>query len=270
MKIGLRAHDYGRRTPEDLISTIKEDGFEGIQLAFPKAVIGINSHDEVTDELVEEMHEICTRHGVEISVLGCYIEPSLIDDAERKIHVDRFLKTMDYVKTLDATCIGTETTNFTYPESQREEVFNILIGSVKQMVEKAEKINVDVAIEPVAKHTLNTPELTARLLKEVPSDRLKIIFDPVNILTAQNIKNQDRLWDRSFEAFGDKICAVHIKGARLNAKGELESSSLKDSDVNYAKILDWLKKNKPGVTLLREEIKQETAKEDLEFIKSFL
>lgn len=270
MKIGLRAHDYGRHTPADIIRSVREDGFEGIQLAFPKAIEGINCHDEVTEELAQEVRKHCLEHGVEITVLGCYIEPSLLDEKEREVHVNRFLRTMDFVKTLDATCIGTETTHFTYPESEREEVFNILLGSVRKMVEKAEKINVDVAIEPVAKHTLNTPELTARLLKEIPSERLKIIFDPVNLSTAENIKDQDNLWDRCFEAFGDKICAVHIKGTKLNDQGELEKTTLKDSDINYAKILSWLKKNKPNVTLLREEIERETAKEDLAFIKSFL
>lgn len=270
MKIGLRAHDYGRRTPDNMASTVKSDGFEAIHLAFPKAVTGINSHDDVTEEIVEEMHQACVKNNLEVTVLGCYIEPSLRDDDQREIHVQRFLRAMDFVKTLNATCIGTETTNFTYPESEREEVYNILLDSVGRMIEKAEKINVDVAIEPVSRHTLNTPELTARLLKEVPSDRLKIIFDPVNLLTAENIKDQNNLWDRCFESFGDKICAVHIKGAKLNDKGELESTTLLDSDVNYAKILNWIKKNKPNVTLLREEIKQETAKEDLKFIKSFL
>lgn len=270
MKIGLRAHDYGRHKPEELIKQIREDGFEGIQLAMPKAIPGINSHDDPTQELVEEIRKACVKHNVEVTVLGCYVEPSLLDDAERKIHVGRFLRTMDFMKTLDATCIGTETTNFNYPESQREEVYTILVDSVRQMVKKAEEIGVDVAIEPVSRHTLNTPELTARLLKDVPSERLKIIFDPVNLLSAENIKDQDNLWDRSFEAFGDKICAVHIKGAKLNDQGELVSTSLRDSAVNYTKVINWLKKNKPEVTLLREEIKKEMAKDDLEFIKSFL
>ncbi|HHX60923.1 MAG TPA: sugar phosphate isomerase/epimerase [Epulopiscium sp.] len=270
MKIGLRAHDYGRHKPEDLIRKIKEDGFEAIQLAMPKAIEGINSHDEVTQELVDAIHNECVKHNIEVTVLGCYVEPSLLDTDERNTHVQRFLRTMDFMKTLDATCIGTETTNFEYPESQREEVFNVLVDSVRKMVEKAEEIGVDVAIEPVSRHTLNTPELTARLLIEVPSERLKVIFDPVNLLTAQNITDQNNLWDRSFEAFGDKICAVHIKGAKLNDAGELISTSLKDSQVNYAKIINWLKQNKPNVTLLREEIKEEIAKDDLEFIKSFL
>lgn len=270
MKIGLRAHDYGRRTPGDIISTISQDGFEGIQLAFPKAIIGINSHEELTEELAQEVRDLCIKYNMEISVLGCYIEPSLLDEKERNIHIQRFLRTMDFMKTLDAKCIGTETTNFQYPESQREDVFNILVDSVRKMVEKAEEINVDVAIEPVVRHTLNTPELTARLLKEVPSERLKIIFDPVNLLNAENIKDQDNLWDRCFDAFGDKICAVHIKGAKLNDQGEFVSTGLRDSQVNYAKVINWLKENKPELTLLREEIKEETAKEDLEFIKSFL
>lgn len=269
MKVGLRAHDYGRRTPADIISTVSKDGFEGIQLAFPKAIEGINSHEEVTEELAQEVRELCIKHNIEITVLGCYVEPSLLDEEERNIHVQRFLRTMEFMKTLDAKCIGTETTHFEYPESQREEVFNILVGSVRKMIAKAEELNVDVAIEPVARHTLNTPELTARLIQEVPSDRLKIIFDPVNLLTAENIKNQDDLWDRAFKCFGDKICAVHIKGAKLNDDGELVSTTLQDSEVNYAKIINWLKENKPGLTLLREEIKEETAKEDLAFIKSF-
>lgn len=270
MKIGLRGHDYGRYHPADLIKEIKEDGYRAIHLAMPKAIIGINSHDDVTQELVEEIHEACTKHKVEVTVLGCYVEPSLLDAKEREIHIQRFLRNMDFVKPLNATCIGTETTHFRQPEAKREEVFNILVGSVRQMIEKAEKIGVDVAIEPVSGHTLNTPELTARLLREVPSERLKIIFDPVNLLTAENIKDQDDLWDRSFQAFGDKICAVHIKGAKLNEQGELVSTSLKDSQVNYAKLIHWLKKNKPEVTLLREEIKKEMAKDDLAFIKSFL
>lgn len=270
MKIGLRAHDYGKRTPENMASRIKSDGFEAIHLAFPKAIVGINSHDDVTKEIVQEMYDACVKHNLEVSVLGCYVEPSLKDDKQREIHVQRFLRAMDFVKVLDATCIGTETTNFTYPESEREEVYNILLGSVGKAIEKAEKINVDVAIEPVSRHTLNTPELTARLLKDLPSDRLKIIFDPVNLLTADNIRDQNNLWDRCFECFGDKICAVHIKGAKLNNKGQLESTTLLDSDVNYAKIINWIKKNKPNVSLLREEIKQETGKEDLKFIKSFL
>lgn len=270
MKIGLRAHDYGRKNIGDLLTSITRDGYEAVQLAIPKAIPGIDCHDEVTQDLVDDIHKECVKHGIEVTVLGCYIEPSLLDEQEREIHVQRFLRTMDFVKPLNATCIGTETTDFNYPESQREEVFNILVDSVRKMVAKAEEIGVDIAIEPVSRHTLNTPELTARLLREVPSERLKVLFDPVNLLSAENIKNQDDLWDRSFKEFGDKICVVHIKGARLNDQGELISTSLKDSQVNYPKIMNWLKEHKPEVTLLREEIEEKMAKDDLEFIKSFL
>ncbi|PHV70966.1 AP endonuclease [Sporanaerobium hydrogeniformans] len=266
MKIGLRAHDYGKLTVEELTSRISKDGFKAIQLALPKAIQGITSYLEVSDEQVLEIHKACEKAQLEVAVLGCYINPALIDDKARAEEVEKFLRALEMVKPLKAGCIGTETTHFNGTEEEREVAFNLLVDSVKQMVTKAESLGVDIGIEPVAYHTLNTPELTQRLLEEIPSKRLKIIFDPVNLLTVENIEKQDTLWERCFKCFGDKICAMHIKSIRLNANGQLEVPPLAEGVVNYEKIMAWLKINKPDIALLREEIKPEEAHLDKSFI----
>ena len=267
MKIGLRAHDYGKRPVEELIRGIKADGFEAIQLALPKAIAGINSYYEVNEALLRQISEVCKQYEVEIAVLGCYVDGALLDETQRRKEVATFLKAMEYVRPLEAACIGTETTSFTYGEAYREEMFNLFVQSAAMMAEKAEELQVDIGIEPVASHTINTPERAKKLLDVVGSKRLKIIFDPVNLLTLENIAAQDQLWERCFENFGEKICALHIKGVKLNEAGILEAAPLEQGAVHFDKIASWLKQYKPHISLLREEIDPKTALIDRRYIR---
>ncbi len=272
MNIGLRAHDYGKMPLEELFKKISDDGFHEIQLAIPKAIEGVSSLEEVDEDLLKAIKAAMQKYNISIPVFGCYVELGYLDAMQRQKQVDRFLKGMDFAKYLGARCIGSETTHFSIDSTveERSIAFEGLVDSVKQIVKKGEEIGLDVAIEPVAVHTLNTPELTKELLERVPSERLKIIFDPVNLLTAKNIAEQEKLWDRAFECFGDKIVALHMKGTRLNEAGELEKANLQDNAAHFKRIIEWLKVNKPEITVLREEIKPEEAKADRDFMNGLI
>ena len=49
---GARGHDFGRHTPLDLLSAIGQAGFACTQLAYTKAVEGVQSYADVTPPLV--------------------------------------------------------------------------------------------------------------------------------------------------------------------------------------------------------------------------
>ena len=272
MHIGLRAHDYGKLPLEELFKRISDDGFHAIQLAIPKAIEGVNSLDDVDEKLLKDIKAAMEKYDIAIPVFGCYVELGHRDPVERQKHVNRFLKGMDFAKYLGARCIGSETTNFPLDGSveERKEAFEGLVDSVSQIVKKGEEIGLDVAIEPVARHTLNTPQLAKELLMRIPSDRLKIILDPVNLLTAENIHRQDALYDECFEAFGDKIWALHMKGIKRDAEGNLEKASFEENEANFKKVIDWVKVNMPETTVLREEIKPDHAKVDYVYMKSLV
>ena len=272
MYIGLRAHDYGKQPLEDLFSKISGDGFHAIQLAIPKAIEGINSLDDVDENLLKEIKAAMEKYDIAIPVFGCYVELGHRDPEVRQQHVNRFLKGMDMAKFLGARCIGSETTNFPLDGSaeERREAFEGLVDSVKQIVKKGEEIGLDVAIEPVARHTLNTPGLAKELLERVPSDRLKIILDLVNLLTKDNIDRQDEILDECFDMFGDKIWALHMKGIKKGADGELEKADFATNEANFKKVIDWTKVNMPETTVLREEIKPEEARADYAYMKGLI
>jgi sugar phosphate isomerase/epimerase len=264
LKIGVRAHDFGRQGIATLAENIKQAGFDCVQLAPTKAIDGINSFAEISENHLEEIHSVFEQNSLEITVLGCYIEPSITDNIQRQKNVEIFRQNLTNAKKLGVQIVGTETTNLDIdtPTAEREKIYALLKDSVLRMVEQAEKENVLIGIEPVAEHTLNTPQLTRRLLDEVNSNKLKIIFDPVNMVLPRTIHEQDKIFNEFFVLLGEEIVAVHIKDITIE-NNQKTWRNIGEGVINYALIAQWLRTNKPNIRILREGVSLETYKKDI-------
>jgi len=270
MKIGVRAHDFGRHTAASLSRIIRDSGFEAVQLAIPKAIEGIAAFSEISDHLLEEVREIFTQNQLEIAVMGCYIEPSLPDKADRLAQVDTFKLGLSHAARLGVKIVGTETTGFDIDAAtvEREKAYQLLKDSVLRMAEEAEKQGVCIGIEPVAEHVLNTPELAARLFHEVGSDKLRIIFDPVNLILPRTIHKQAKIYNDLFQDLGDKIEILHMKD--VDTSGDKKAwCNIGQGQIDYGMIFGWLHSHKPHIPLLREDAKMDSYKADIEAMLNF-
>lgn len=268
IRLGVRAHDYGKDDPEHLFQRIHGDGFSSVQLALKKAVAGVDRFSDITPDLLDRVDAAAKKQQIHIAVLGSYIEPALVDDPLRRRELTEFLGGIPMAGRLGADCIGTETTRMSLqPQATRKEATDALFRSLESMMSAAEENRVTVAIEPVASHTINTPERAAYVLKTIASPRLKVIFDPVNLLTPENLSAQDDLWKRFFQLLGDKIAAVHMKGVRVDAGGKLAGCGFSESLVDYRFLFGELRKLPYDFCVLREEIDPENAGEDLRFLQ---
>ena len=50
IRIGCRAHDYGKHTPVQLAHILHTAGYTGAQLAMPRAIEGIEDFASVTED----------------------------------------------------------------------------------------------------------------------------------------------------------------------------------------------------------------------------
>ncbi|MFR8247294.1 MAG: sugar phosphate isomerase/epimerase family protein [Roseburia sp.] len=73
------------------------------------------------------------------------------------------------------------------------------------------KMGVIFAIEPVWKHIVCNPKRARKVLDEIASPNLQIIFDPVNLLDISNYQNRDVIIEEAIELLGDDIAMVHMK-----------------------------------------------------------
>lgn len=270
MIIGARAHDFGMNENMTFVQRahlIKACGYESIQLAPAKMLEEIPDVHSITMQNIETIQEVLVDAKLPVSILGCYIEPSVEDKEERLRNVETFKQNLVFAKHLDTPIVGTETTNFSmFAEADREKAFARLVDSVKRMAETAEKEGVYIGVEPVAEHTMNTPEMTRRLIDEVGSDKVKVIFDASNLLLPETVSKQDEIFKSVYELLGSEIEIIHLKNFVIE-EGRKKSVELEKGVVDFKKIFAWLNIYKPNIPALREESTREMDVADLNYIK---
>ena len=74
MKVGVRAHDYGKRKIKELAALLHDEDYQAAQLALPKAFIGIDQYEDITSQHIEEIRKAFAQQAVDIPVFGCYMD----------------------------------------------------------------------------------------------------------------------------------------------------------------------------------------------------
>lgn len=269
--VGARLHDYGKGTPDELFARVSADGFAAVQLAYKKCVPIVKSYADITEALVNDTIAAEKTHNIQVAVLGTYVELA-INDARRLQNVADFKSQLAVCKALGAGCIGTETTKMCDQPAgtTREEAQELLCRSLAEILPVAEELGVTVGVEPVTYHSMNSAAATRHILDTMRSPNLKVIFDLSNLVDADNVNAQDRIWNDIGELVGDKIVAVHFKGQAFNPDGSLLHTSLEDSLTDYAGAFAMLRQLPQEVLpVLREEAVPARAASDIAFMRRF-
>src|SRR5574344_567490 len=76
MKIGVRVHDLGKDTPENLAKKAASIGFNGVQLVLNKAIIGETGLPGTLNTSKAKMiYQAFDNEGLDIAMLGAYFNP---------------------------------------------------------------------------------------------------------------------------------------------------------------------------------------------------
>lgn len=266
MLVAARTHDYGKQPVDHLAKLLRSESIEAAQLVLPKAFSEINSYDEVTPRLVEQIQRNFEEENVKIQILGCYMDLANPDDDVRKNAVDTFKKCLKFNQILGAAIVGTETA---YPRLSRAEKkiwHPYMMDSIARLAEEAERLYVDMAIEPVYWHPLEDLETTVKVFEKVDSSHLKMIFDPANVLEFPEI-DQDAYWKEWLCVLGDKVEAIHMKDFVEGPNKEYCPVCLGEGVIRYGEIVKWMKQHKPDIVVVREELNPKTAQRDIAYMR---
>ncbi len=219
--IGVRAHDYGAQPFEELAAALS--GVCAIQLALTKAITPpIVTPASLSAEERRSIRDALVARGVNVAILGCYINPVHPDRAEREAALLRFEEHIQGADDFSCPIVGTETGSIApdcsfHPDTAQESTFQTLVASIRRLAKAAERTeHTVVGVEAVAEvHTVGSAALMARLLVEVDSPALGVIFDPTNLVPSTGLRSQEAFLDECFSAFGDRIVAIHAKDYRI-------------------------------------------------------
>ena len=273
MQLGIRLHDIKKVPLEERLSIAHEQGFACGHLALSKVISEYPVDDgALTPGYALYLKKLFAKNELDIAVLGCYLNLANPNPESLNKIRKRYLTHIRFASLLDVGVVGTETgaVNEEYKFEERNhsgEALDIFIHNVRPVVEYAEKMGVIFAIEPVYKHIVCNPKRARRVLDEINSPNLQIIFDPVNLLDISNYKNRDEIIGEAMELLGDDIAMIHIKDFVVE-DGKLVSVAAGTGEMDYTKIMKFIRERKPYVHVTLENTVPENAVAAREYIQN--
>ena len=217
------------------------------------------------------LKKIFAANQLDVAVLGCYLNLANPNPASLAKNTHRYLAHIRFASLLGAGVVGTETgaVNEEYRFEERnhsEEALKIFINNLRLVVSYAEKMGVIVAIEPVYKHIVCNPKRARKVLDAIGSPNLQIIFDPVNLLDVCNYKDRDAIIAEAIDVLGEDIAMVHIKDFKVE-NNSLVSVAAGTGEMNYDRIIRFMKERKPYIHATLENTVPENAVASREYIQ---
>lgn len=257
MNIGIRLHDTAPGTLRQRLLFAREQGFSCAHTALSKVVEGFAMQDapaRLTEEFAAQVRADFDFAGMDCAVLGCYLAPA-DPDAERREKTHAIYRAhLRFAARIGAATVGTETpppagARFSAPAPQSEEAFRLLADCLRPLARCAEEEGVCLAVEPVYRHILSTPERAQRLLEEISSPNLRIILDAVNLLSPETASRAREIIDDALRRLGDRVAVLHMKDYVLTPEGAMNACACGLGEMRYGSLLSFAKRRNLPMTL---------------------
>lgn len=260
LSIGTRVHDVSSKTSiNEIVNKLHQLNFKDIQLVAYKSIEGLDDENyKINDKQINEIKNCLNSKGINISILGSYFNLVTPNKADFDLGYNRFVEYLSYGKKLGCNYIATETgslnPDYSYNANNKsEDAFNKSVLTIKKLCKEASKHDVYVTIEVVWSHVISDTKKMKKLLDSVDSDRIRVIFDPVNMLNMDNYYLAKDIIDDVFKLYGEKIVAIHAKDFIIE-KNSLKPVQIGKGLLDYDLILKLLKDNRLNIPIIIEEL----------------
>ncbi len=278
MQIGIRLHDVNtglgpeEQTLEARADRARAEGFCCVHLAYSKVMPGVTFDScALTEGLAVHTRHVLEERNLDVAVLGCYLNLAHPDPEKLREIQSRYYGHLRVASLLGASVVGTETgaPNPQYKmdtNTHTREALETFIRGLAPVVECAEHYGVAMAIEPVWKHIVFSPQRAVQVLQAIRSPNLRIILDPVNLLYPGNLDQRERIIGEAIETLGDQVAVVHLKD--FTPEGEdIRSIAAGTGEMDYTEILRFIKARKPWLQVTLENTNNTNAVAARQFLE---
>jgi sugar phosphate isomerase/epimerase len=103
-----------------------------------------------------------------------------------------------------------------HPDNDTDAAWRDLRESMERALEVAEAHDVTLAIEPEHANVVDTARKGARLIEEMDSARLKVVFDPANLFETAAPDERRRRVEEGLALLGEHVVLAHAKDRRAD------------------------------------------------------
>ncbi|WP_296745759.1 sugar phosphate isomerase/epimerase [Mesorhizobium sp.] len=229
------ARTYPLGTAAELISAIRQDGYEGMQ--FNLSCLGLASlPDTVPAGELTAFAEAALQQGLVIAGLSGTYNMAHPDATARRAARARFANVVAAAPLLGAPivtlCTGSRNADdmwTAHPDNMSSSAWADLRAELDAALDLAEKHDVQLGIEPEPGNIVADADLARRIIDEIANPRLGIILDAAN-LVGTRLADQARVMEEAVDLLGEHIILAHAKD--IDRAGKVVATGAGDVDLH--------------------------------------
>lgn len=222
MELGIFAKTYQRDSIDAFFAAIAADDLTCTQ--WNMTCNGLPSlPDAIPQEVLANTRAAAAAHGVEITALSATFNLIHPDPAQRA-------HGLAHLRVLAAACAGLGTRVLTlctgtrdpenmwryHPANTDPDAWTDLVIGIRAAVAIADEFDVRLGIEPERANVVSDAAHARRLLDEINSDRLGIIFDPANVIEDLPENEIDSALETALRLLAPDLLMLHGKDRALD------------------------------------------------------
>jgi sugar phosphate isomerase/epimerase len=274
MRLGIFAKTFARPSVREVFEAVKNHGFDCLQFNFSCAGLP-TLPDKIDLELV---------HQIRTELERCSLQMAAVSGTCNLIHPDAGIRSKDVARLQNlirvcpelkcgivTLCTGTrdqEDIWRAHPANDSKEAWQDVVKSLERLLPVAESAGVVLGIEPEPANVINLAAKARRLLDELGSQCVKIVFDAANLLQPSTVKNQSEILSQAAELLGPDIAIAHGKELRKeSASGPVAPGR---GELDYSLYFSLLRQAGFDGPFILHNVSEEEVPDALKFLQSRL
>ena len=261
VRLGIRTATYRTQSMKEAATLIRAAGFQGVQLGlwFADARLDLNSPDW---SYARRARDIFAEAGVPILGLDGYVSLVHPDPATRQANLRGLVRLIEHAADFGTNIIGTEAGSFHPGERGRARPddpvagWKLFMHSMGEGVRAAQSAGVILAFEPTLSTLVGTIDEVRRMLDEIGSPHLKIIWDAAHYYDSTNVGDIPGLLKRMYKSFGSDVVMAHANDFRITQADRVQSCDIGDGKLDYATFISLLDRGPKDILLAVEHTKE--------------
>jgi sugar phosphate isomerase/epimerase len=252
MQVGIFANTFHRSTVEDLLDAVHAHGIRYVEfnmscLNLP-AVPGTDTLplvEHVDEAVLQRVRSAAELRNIELVSLAGYFNMIHPERNKRRQGLEQLDVLMHAAQTLDikliALCTGTRDPEHMWrrhPANDEPDAYDDILASMTEAIDMAEKHDLTLGFEPEVNLVIDSSRKARRLLDDIGSPRLKIIFDGANVFKKGDLVRMDKVLTENIELLADDIVMAHAKD--LDEDGQAGHLAAGQGKLDYRLYMELL------------------------------
>jgi sugar phosphate isomerase/epimerase len=187
MELSIFSSVIKGETPEEVARKTRGYGLRNVQFIPNRAEIGFGYDTSTAEASFDRWVAAYRREGIEVCGVGGYVNILHHDPQRRRVNVEAIKSWLRAMAVLGCRYLSTETGSYAAsgdwdfdPRNRTPAAWEELRRVTDELLEVAAAAGAVLLYEPYIVNVCHTPELGARLVREVDSPHLALLMDPTN------------------------------------------------------------------------------------------